>query len=419
MTGQLNPTVNGSSGTCIEGADWLGDLTIAGRAAADKVCDAQNAAYSGWRGPASQAYHDSIRGVGRDADDLAYTAENYGRAVREFADALDAVIARMDDALQKATAGGLEVDGPFIVPPAPVINQHPSVRNPPIPVGSMNSNGDFQSNPEYTRAWETYQEIAREYNRKVEVFNTCKAIVSDARNREDEAHANLRDALEAPEGSSLDAWTVGSVAASRVASTISAFENPRKEAFIHATRLSKEATFYQKWALGTVDDLDSWQREQLTRAAAKARMGQLYYQQRVNQFEQYIKHVPQQVRDWVSYYPGKEKLHGLPPDATANAKTAQKVLKRLPAVGSLLVIGTEANDALKGEQTWTKAAVDSGANLAGGALGAAGALAVYGAITGSSLRPVGTAVVGTGGAIVGAIVGAIGGQAAADFFVPE
>ncbi len=87
----------------------------------------------------------------------------------------------------------------------------------------------------------------------------------------------------------------------------------------------------------------------------------------VNQFERYIKRVPGSARKVVAHYPGKS-----------------------PEM------------------------VDSGAIIGGGALGSAVALGTYGAISGSTVGPIGTVVIGGGGAVLGAI----GGQAVVDFFTP-
>ncbi|MGH3519498.1 MAG: hypothetical protein ACRDQ7_19180 [Haloechinothrix sp.] len=409
MTGQLNTTVNGSSGTCLDGAHWLRNLNIGASDAADKVYDARNTAYSSWRGPASQAFHDSIRGVGPDTDDLAYTAEKYGRALCEFADALDSVLRRMDTAIDKATAGGLEVEGPFILPPAPV---GPAPGLPPTVLPAGRAASVFA---EFERQSAAHAAKVAEFNRRAAVFNECRAFVIDARNREDEAHADLRQALAAPEGCSIDAWEVGNTAASRVISAIGSLENTRYAALVNAERLGEQSTTYQKWAMGTLSDMSEADRKLFYRAAAKAQLGMLRYQVRVNEFESYVKGVPEKVRKALAYYPGKSPdMHVPRADASPGMKAASQVLRRLPAVGSGLVIFNESVGAAKGEQTWTKAAVDSGAVIGGGALGSAAALAGWGAATGSAVGPVGTVVVGGGGAVLGAI----GGEAVVDFFTP-
>ncbi|MCU1679451.1 MAG: hypothetical protein JWQ81_190 [Amycolatopsis sp.] len=87
----------------------------------------------------------------------------------------------------------------------------------------------------------------------------------------------------------------------------------------------------------------------------------------------------------------------------------------MPYVGSLVTAGTEAFSAAKGEQSWGKAAADTGGIIAGGALGGIGSSALAGALAGAPLGPVGSFVVGT----AGGIAGAIGGQAVADWLVPN
>lgn len=195
MTGQLNTTVNGSTGTCADGADWFDTLSESASQAADHVASAYIAS-GNWHGPASQAYINSMSGVGSTCDDLSFTARTYRRALLEFSSALEKVLDRMDDARMTAFDAGLEVDGPFILPPKPL---GPAPKPPSGTMSFAEANHAVQA---FRAEQNAYAADVAEYNRKVREFNRCSELVQEARNKEDEAHANLREVMNPPEGGS-------------------------------------------------------------------------------------------------------------------------------------------------------------------------------------------------------------------------
>ncbi|GAB3474173.1 hypothetical protein [Amycolatopsis cihanbeyliensis] len=409
----LNTTVNGSSGTCVEAADWHDKLAKAAHDAGGEVAAARTTSESDWSGPASHAFQDSIRTVDRTAHDLGDTATAYAEALREFAATLDSVNRQMQSAITKAIGGGLEVDGPIILAPT-----KPNVPRPGPGQVVHGPDGAGVVMSEYRADLDAYYAAQAAYNRKIAVYNECKAIVEEARRAEGNAHHTLAAALSPPAGSQwddLDSWSIGNTVASRVVGYVSSFENPRKEALMHAQRLGVEANFYRRWANGMVSDLDDWQLKALREAGEKAGAGQADYLKRAKEYERYIKTVPQWARTVAAAYPGRELVHALPDDAGAGLRAAQKGLKALPYAGSTLTVINEFSGAMKGEQSWGKAGVDAAANIAGGYLGAVGATAAVSAAYGSPLGPIGALVTGT----VGGIVGVIGGQAVADFVVPK
>ncbi|MGV9297728.1 hypothetical protein [Amycolatopsis sp. NPDC003676] len=407
----LNTTVNGSSGTCVAAADWLHTVAEAGHRAAGNVRAARNGAEAGWHGPSSQAFQESIANIDVTADDMANWAATAERGLREFASSLDAVTARMNDALAQAHAGGLRVDGPFIVEPDPIPSNKPGT-----PVEVCTAGGASRAVGTYQGDIKEYNTLVFQYNGKVAAYNECKAIVDAARTTEGNAHQSLQRALQPPSGRlDIDAYVVGTTTIARVNGYISSFENPRKEALLNAQRSSASAQFFDDWAHGTRVSLTALNKEDLAWAASKARDNKAAYETRAQQFQQYVDKVPEKVRDWIAKYPGKDSLHVLPEDASLGLKTGQKLLKGMPYVGSALTVVNESIGAASGEQSWGKAVADSGGLIVGGAAGAALASAGAGAVFGSPLGPVGSFVAGT----AGGIAGAIGGQAVADWLVPK
>lgn len=246
---------------------------------------------------------------------------------------------------------------------------------------------------------------------KIAVYNECKAIVDAVRTTEGNAHQALQQAVVPPDGPgmSIDGYKLGTTTIARVNSYISSFENPRMEALLKAGRAEGSAPFFENWADGTQLTMTASDKALLQWAADESRANKVAYQNRAQQFARYVETVPEPIRGLISAYPGKGAFHMLPAEASVGLQTGQKVLKGMPYVGSLITAGSE------GEQSWGKAAADTGGLIAGGALGGAGASALAGAIYGAPLGPVGSLVVGT----VGGIAGAIGGQAVADWLVPK
>ncbi|ATY17007.1 hypothetical protein CU254_41190 (plasmid) [Amycolatopsis sp. AA4] len=407
----LNTTVNGSSGTCVAAADWLRTVADAGHCAAGSVRDARAAAEGGWSGPASQAFRDSVNQVDVVADGMGEWAARVERGLRDFASSLDAVVARMQEALAKAAAGGLEVDGPFIVEPLPV-----SMPKPGTPVEVCTPGGAHRAIGVYQGDIAQYNAAVAGYNAKAAVYNDCKAIVDAARTTEGNAHVALREALAPPPGGpDIDAYKVGTTTIARVNGYISSFENPRAEALLKAQRAEGSAQFFDNWARGTQISMTAADKELLAWAAEQSRDNKTAYQTRAQQFGQYVEKVPEKLREWIAKYPGKAKYHALPDEAGLGLRTGQKLLKGMPYVGSGLTIATEIVNAATGEQTWGKAAADATGLIVGGSLGAAAAGAAAGAVAGAPLTPVGSFIVGT----AGGIAGAIGGQAVVDWLVPE
>ncbi|HEV7981155.1 MAG TPA: hypothetical protein VGP60_41095, partial [Amycolatopsis sp.] len=364
------------------------------------------------QGPASQAFQDSISNVDVVADQMADWASRTERGLRDFASSLDAVVARMQEAIGKAMAGRLNVQGPFIVEPDPV-----AMPQPGTPVEVCTADNLNQVVGTYSGDIKAYNALVADYNTKIAVYNECKAIVDAARTTEGNAHQALQQSVVPPDGPgvSIDGYKLGTTTIARVNGYISSFENPRMEALLKAGRAEGSALFFENWANGTQLTMTASDKALLQWAADESRANKVAYQTRAQQFGQYVERVPEPIRSLISAYPGKKSVHMLPAEASVGLQTGQKVLKGMPYVGSLITAGSEVWSASKGEQSWGKAAADTSGLIAGGALGAAGASALAGAVYGAPLGPVGSFVVGT----VGGIAGAIGGQAVADWLVPK
>lgn len=404
----LNTTVNGSSGTCIDAADWLSRLFAGARDADSAARDARAAAEGGWQGPAADAFAEDLHGLPAELAELADRAYECEWALREFAASLDKAVDTMSQALDKARARDLRVEGPFIIAPQPpeAITGLPTGKCTPADAqaAARKLNGDIAA----------LREAQAAYNAKAAAYNECKALVEDARRFEKRAHEQLRQSMTTVSEAATNWVTIGSFTVARMLGYVGSIENPRRDALNNVNRELNKSRFLTKWANGTVASASPLQQRVLEMAAEKARNAEAY-RARVDEFEKFIKVVPEPARRAVTAYPGKGALD----DAGSHAKTlpagAKNIARSMPYLGSLVTATAESIGALKGEQSWGKAAADTAGVVVGGGLGAAGAGAAYGALTGASLGPIGSVVVGT----VGGVAGGIGGQLVTDWLVPE
>jgi len=394
MTGQaLNTTVNGSAGTCREVATALGQLYDAAYQASGELRTALTTADATWRGPAHDAFADQINQVRPDIDALSDRAFKVQWALNDFADSLDAILARMDDALAKATAGGLEVDGPFIVSPTP---PGPAPLLPTGPCGTAQAQRIMDQNQQ---AIAQHNQVIADYNAKVAVYNEAKAIVTTARTMEANAHNALQQVVgAASQAVRNDMTKIAFTTAGQARGFVGTMENTRRLAQDQADRLKTQAEFYRNFALGKQVDDPIWAKALLARSAQMADDGGKL-ETRAQQFEQWVKTVPESTRKALTAYPGQSKAEKLSThtDETKLPAGAGRIARSLPYVGGMITATSEAVGALKGEQSWERAAADTGAAIAGGAAGGA----LVGAIAGSAFGPGGTLILGIMGGFGG------------------
>lgn len=395
MPGQaLNTTVNGSAGTCREAATVLGQLYDGAYQASSEFRNALTTADATWHGPAHDAFADQINQVRPDIDALSDRAFKVQWALNDFADSLDAILARMDNALAGAKAGGLEVDGPFIVSPTP-----PGAA-PLLPTGPCGTAQAQRIMDQNQQAIAQHNQAIADYNLKVAVYNEAKAIVTDARTMEANAHHALQQAMGgASQAVQNDMTKIAFTTASQARGFVGTMENTRRLTQSQADRLKTQAEFYKNFALGKQVDDPDWAKSLLERSAKMADDGGKL-ETRAQQFEQWVKVVPEEERRALTAYAGRGAAENLA-DHSTDLKLpagAARVARSLPYVGAILTASNEAVGAMKGEQSWGRAAADTGAALGGGALGGT----LVGMAAGSAFGPMGTLILGVMGGFGGA-----------------
>lgn len=408
MGQSLNTMVNGSVGTCEEAADWLRHVAEGADECGDSLQRGKAFAEAGWDGPAANAFLGTMRGTVDRADQVSKTAKEYERGLREFTDALERVIERMNNAVTKAQDNDLRIDGPFILPPEPF-----TARKPGTPTKACTAEEGTVVTGKVQGSMADWNAARAEHNSKVRAYNECKGLVHDARNAEDEAHRDLQHVFDTNQ-LNVDGATIASTSATQAMTYVAAMENPRSEALTMADRSTSAAHFFDDWAAGTRLNMSTADKELLQWASNHARGNADAYSHRASEFARYVDKVPEPARKAVAAYPGKKKLESLPDEAATKLRGARAVLKGMPYLSGTVTVGTEVYGAAQGDQSWGKAATDSTLTIGGGALGAAGASAGAAALWGAPLGPGGSFVTGT----IGGIAGMIGGQEIADWLAP-
>lgn len=256
---------------------------------------------------------------------------------------------------------------------------------------------------------QAHNAAAAEFNAKAKVFNECKAIVSDARNLEENAHRAIQQ-VGGPPDKPHDPIAGLVTAVSTARDVAGGIENARQDLLDEAKRLTKIGRQFTDFANGHLARLGPGFQQTLTWAASVSTIGADVYRLKADQYHKLLGRLPQESLDIITAHP-KVSSANISPNV---GKTVNGVLRGLPYAGGLLTAFNEARGAVRGEQSWGKAAVDTGATLGGSALGGFVAGAGYG-LAGGSITGPGMIVTG----VLGGIVGGIAGQNAADFFVPE
>ncbi|MHA6802951.1 hypothetical protein [Salinifilum ghardaiensis] len=121
-----------------------------------------------------------MRGNGTDADELTEYFNRGKIALDAFADDLDTVRAKMNQAREVAAQHGLNVTATTI--------EHPGQAPPKMP--------STAPGPDTTERTPAEQQAIADYQAKIRAFNEAHATVQAARRKEDSAHDALQKALK-------------------------------------------------------------------------------------------------------------------------------------------------------------------------------------------------------------------------------
>lgn len=141
-----------------------------------------------WEGEASQAFQGWAKRQGTDGDALAEVSPTMARAYDTWADEINTVKARMEQAKQVARDGGLKLMGTHLILPP----KAPTVSKPEPPKGRATA----AQSEQYANDKTAYDAAMAEADRQQAVWEEVKATVEAARQKEKAAHEQFSTAME-------------------------------------------------------------------------------------------------------------------------------------------------------------------------------------------------------------------------------
>lgn len=343
----INTMVFGSPNTCEEGADWIDSLGRSTDQASTDVSDGESKLNNNWFGPAFDAYHNNSTDQVGGFNDVTDDCSDCSKALRDFGSGLRGLQNKAKDLLRRAQAGGLEVQGPIILPPKLDITppKKPDVEKPNFL--------DDSASDKVKLSWIKYQHEANGYNIEVEavnekreLFNELSREAVDLRADEKNLHEDLRLAFTIPDVDGVAfALTGASYGQSAIANVDGVYTEETKKLDDFKERQKAMTDFttgktMSESRMAVVDEVMAKQGKQEARVKA------------AGQWHKFIRWIPESVRTGMRVGPSDH----IP-------AAAAKQLKGFSYAGTLITAGSEVNGVMRGEKTWSKALADGGGDM--------------------------------------------------------
>ncbi|HEX3591878.1 MAG TPA: hypothetical protein VHV74_19830 [Pseudonocardiaceae bacterium] len=382
----INTVVNGNAESCRRAADWLGKAATGVDANGSAIATAQTTSESCWEGTAADGFRGYVGQLGNDATTLSASAASARQALDAFAADLDTVNARMRQARAVASSAGLTVtqtaiEGPG-APPAHVFGPVPA------PVAEA-----------------FYQDNAA-YNRKVRAFREAQATVTEARQREAQAHLLLTEPMRTTTSTVENLRSISSTVAETALSAIGETHTAANELYDEAEKIEAHAQRMEQLAIDS--ELTDAGRAAAARSGQLARAGADETSAEAAKIEGAVRKVPRGVRGAIAANPGS-----VLEDSSGLLKLGKGALKGVPYVGTGFTLVMGGIDVADDSKTVVQATAETGLSIAGGAVGGMAGMEL-GAAAGSVVPLVGTVVGGVIGAVAGEVVGSFAGGQAGD-----
>jgi hypothetical protein len=385
MAGELNTEVRDDPAACRSSADWLGRLKSGVQQIGDVSYRERGESESFWQGTAGDACRRELTDLGKDSDSLEEIVEGTKRALNVFADRIDTVRSRMDQARQVARDGGLIATPVAILPPGPGPGASPQ-----RPTGPMSPDAEAQ----FSRQVKAHNAALGEHQAKQAAFQEASTTVIDARKMHEDAHRDLDKAMQDPLGTIKSMKTYGMFVFSHGLNTAKAKQGLANDLFKSADEVDEHARRMQEIA---ADPRNS----AATRAAAEhaAQTSSAGAEHTRVQGEKAQLRGPSWARNMVEANPGNYIK-----DGTGWLKLGKNAARGVPFLGTGLAIGSGAWDVAMGKDPGV-ASAETGASIAGGVVGGM-AGAEVGTAIGTMIFPgPGTAIGGVIGGVAGGIIG--------------
>jgi hypothetical protein len=254
-------------------------------------------------------------------------------------------------------------------------------------------------------AVEFYQAQQR-YTTQVSAFKEAESTVTEARQLEAQAHANLTPPMQEANNTVQTLVTISSNVSSVTLNTIQGVEGAAQELYRDADDIDAHAQRMEQLALDS--ELTDAGRAAAARAGQFSSAGAAATEAQATKIEGAAKKIPPGLRKIIAANPGD-----IVSDSTGLLKLTKGVLRGVPYAGTLASLTFGAVTVADGSETPGQAIAETAGGIAGGAVGAE-AGATSGAIIGSFFPGVGTVVGGVIGGIAGGIIGTLAGGKAGD-----
>ncbi len=372
MTGELNTEVHDDPASCRTTANWLGQVQPGVTQIGDVVHRQRSGSETFWQGTAGDACRLSLTTQGNDADEIDKLIGQVKQALNAFADAIETVRSRINDARTVASDAKLIVTPTVILPPAPV-SPHAA--------------------PHQTRSGPTdngRSAALSEHQAKKAAFEDARTTVETARDDQREAHRKLDEAMKDPLEAVKATKTYAMFAVGQGLSSIKGSYEAATNLFEKADRWNAAATTMQARAAQKPGNLRDFGNRAATHGFDKADDAA----RRATHASKFGGNIPERAARFISANPG-DMIKG----SGAVSKFGSKALRGVPFVGTAASVMSGVGDVAMGKDPW-EAAEDTGANIAGGAAG------------GWAGAAIGTAICPGVGTVIGGVVGGIAGSMA-------
>lgn len=198
----LNTFVAGNPGSVRSSAEAIRQTGASVEDTAEGFHRSRSRSEGIWEGQAADGFRDQAGRTGKDADGLADLFGRLAQALTVFADDLDTVRARVEQAKQAAREGELTVLPNAITPPIPLAGA-------PAPLPNGASAADSAAHSQATAGFQAAQTL---HGKQQAAYDEAQATVNEARQIERSAHTKLTEALNAASSglgglSQSGAWT--------------------------------------------------------------------------------------------------------------------------------------------------------------------------------------------------------------------
>lgn len=327
-------------------ASWLRDLSTAVDDCADSVRAAGGNSEAGWGGDAGPAFRAAMHAIGGGIDGVAATFGSSAQALDVYADDIDTVKTKMDQAKQVAVDGGLTVSSDTIHDPG----------SAPADPGTLPEN----PTPEERGAHKDATAALEAYVAKVEAYQEAGEIVTAARRIESRTQNKLIEfAGDQVEKSPFSVADFATGIAGAVAARTSTLRTTA------ATMAQRVNDMYKLTDKGPRNA--AWLRTAMEQAELKAQAGATEAAATSGRVARFVDRLPVDVKGLL-----RTNLDAVVPSGWTSgiARGARTVLSKVPVVGLAVTAAGIGYDIHSGKDPTKAVASGVGAFAAGAAVGA-------------------------------------------------